>query len=56
MLDEQVANDAIKAAALELEKAIELSERVCYGSQVLGPLNDALRELRYAYAVATGAA
>lgn len=56
MLDEQAANDAIKAAVLELEKAIELSERVCYGSLVLGPLNDALRELRYAYAVATGAA
>ena len=56
MLDEQAANDAIKAAVHELENAIELSARVCYGSLVLGPLNDALRELRHAYAVATGAA
>ena len=55
MLDESVANDAIKEALAALERAIELSERVCYGSQVLGPLADAKRDLQYAHDVATGA-
>jgi hypothetical protein len=56
MLDESAANNAIKAALEALKHAIELSERVCYGSQVLGPLADAQRDVQYAYDVATGRA
>lgn len=46
--DEFEANNAIKEALKAIQRAIELSERVGYGSQVLGPLADAQRETQYA--------
>ena len=43
MTKESDANDAIRAAVDALKNAIDMSERVVYGSQVLVPLRDALR-------------
>lgn len=54
MMDESIANDAIKDVLKALLRAIELSEQVGYGSFVLGPLADAQREVQYAYDTATG--
>lgn len=54
MTTEKEANDAIRAAIESLTHAIEMSERVVYGSQVLVPLRDALRETQYASDVAEG--
>jgi hypothetical protein len=54
MTNESDANDAIRAAIESLTHAIEMSERVVYGSQVLVPLRDALRETRYALDIAEG--
>ena len=54
MNDEEIANGAIKEALKALVRAIELSERAGYGSQVVGPLADAQRETQYAYDTATG--
>jgi hypothetical protein len=53
---EELANDAIKDAIRQLERAAEESTHVGYGSQVLGPLHDAIREARYALDVAEGRA
>jgi len=54
MNDEEIANEAIKEALKALLRAIELSERARYGSQVLGPISDAQRDTQYAYDAATG--
>lgn len=54
MNDEEIANEAIKEALKTLLRAVELSERAGYGSQVLGPLADAQRDTQYAYDTATG--
>lgn len=54
MNNEEIANEAIKETLKSLLRAIELSERAGYGSQVLGPLADAQRETQYAYDTATG--
>jgi hypothetical protein len=51
---EATANEAIKDALKALQRALELSERAEYGSQVLGPLDDARREIQYAYDTAMG--
>ena len=52
--DEATANDAIKDALKALQRARELSERVGYGSLVVGPLMDAQREAQYALDTAEG--
>jgi hypothetical protein len=51
---EGTANDAIKTALGALLRARELSESAGYGSQVLGPLADAQRDVRYALDTAMG--
>jgi hypothetical protein len=51
---ERVANDAIRTALGALLRAHELSESAGYGSQVLGPLADAQRDVRYALDTAMG--
>lgn len=51
---ELAANDAIKTALGALLRACELSESAGYGSQVLGPLTDAQRDVRYALDTAMG--
>jgi hypothetical protein len=45
---EKAANEAIRTALGALLRACELSEGAGYGSQVLGPLVDAQRDVRYA--------
>lgn len=45
---ERAAHDAIKAAIVALERAIELSEIALYGSMILKPLRTALDETKYA--------
>lgn len=54
MNDKEIANKAIKEAVKALLRAIELSERAGYGSQVLGPLTDAQRETQCVYDTAIG--
>jgi hypothetical protein len=54
MNNEEIANEAIKESLKALLRAVELSERAGYGSQVLGPLTNAQRETQYAYATAAG--
>lgn len=51
---EMAANDAIKTALGALLRARELSESAGYGSEVLGPLADAQRDVRYALDTAMG--
>jgi hypothetical protein len=51
---ELTANEAIKDALKALQRAVELSERAEYGSLILGPLEDARREIQYAYDTAMG--
>jgi len=51
---ERAADDAIKTALGALLRACELSESAGYGSQVLGPLADAQRDVRYALDTAMG--
>lgn len=51
---ETAANEAIKEALQALQRAVEMSERAGYGSQVLGPLADAQRDTRYAHETALG--
>ena len=51
---ERAANDAIKTALGALLRARELSESAGYGSQVLGLLADAQRDVRYALDTAIG--
>ena len=46
--DESTAQEAIRDALKALQRARELSERVGYGSLVVGPLVDAQREAQYA--------
>lgn len=46
--DEVDAIEAIRKALQALARALELSERVGYGSNVLGPLDDAQKATRYA--------
>jgi len=48
------AQKAIRAALEALRAALAASEGVGYGSQVLGPLADALRAAEYASATAEG--
>ena len=52
--NKRTAEDAIKAALGALLRACELSESAGYGSQVLGPLADAQRDVRYALDIALG--
>ena len=52
--DETAANEAIEDALKAIQRARELSERVGYGSQVVGPLADAQREAQYALDTALG--
>jgi hypothetical protein len=51
---ELTANDAIKDALKAIQRALELSERAGYGSQVRCPLSDAQRETQYALNTALG--
>lgn len=53
-VDESTANEAIKDALKAIQRARELSERAGYGSLVVGPLADALREAQYALDTALG--
>jgi ethanolamine utilization microcompartment shell protein EutL len=46
--NERAADEAIKTALGALLRARELSESAGYGSEVLGPLADAQRDVRYA--------
>lgn len=52
--DETAANEAIRASLHALQRARELSERAEYGSQVLVPLDEAVREAQYALDTALG--
>ena len=52
--DESTAQEAIRDALKALQRARELSERVGYGSLVVGPLVDAQREAQYALDTALG--
>ena len=51
---EREANQAIQLAVQALVRALELSEQSGYGSQVLVPLTEALKESRYALDTALG--
>jgi hypothetical protein len=51
---ETATNEAIKEALKAIQRALELSERVGYGSQILAPLRDAQRDAQYAYETAMG--
>jgi hypothetical protein len=51
---EKQAVEALETAVRMLSRAAELSERAGYGSQVTGPLADALRDARYALDTAQG--
>lgn len=51
---EREASEAIKTALQTLSRAIELSERAGYGTQILIPLRDAQKEVRYALDTAAG--
>lgn len=53
--EESLANRALTDALKALQRATELCELAGYGSQVLGPLADAQRDLQYAYDTAIGA-
>jgi hypothetical protein len=52
--EEREAVAAIQAAAQALMRAVELAERAGYGSQIVGSLGDAQRDLRYALDTAAG--
>lgn len=52
--NERAADEAIKTALGALLRARELSESAGYGSEVLGPLADAQRDVRYALDTAMG--
>ncbi len=52
--DEREAIDAIQAAESALTHAIELAECTGFGMQVVGPLKNARRDLRYALDTASG--
>ena len=54
MSAEAIANEAIRDALKAIQRALELSERAGYGSQVLVPLADAQRETQYACDTALG--
>lgn len=54
MTKEIIATDAIRDALKALQRAILLSEKAEYGSQVLGPLRDAQRDTQYSYETAMG--
>lgn len=51
---EREASEAIQAALQALMRAMELSERAEYGSQIMIPLRDAHKEVRYALDTANG--
>lgn len=51
---EREASESIKTALQTLSRAIELSERAGYGTQIVIPLRDAQKEVRYALDTATG--
>lgn len=51
---EQQANAAISEAIKALQKAHQVSETAGYGSQVLAPLDEALRAALYALDTAEG--
>lgn len=48
------ANEALKDALKALQRARELCERAEYGSQVLGPLANAIRDTQYALDTSLG--
>jgi hypothetical protein len=52
--EERQAVAAIQAAAQALMRAVELAKRAGYGSQIVGSLGDAQRDLRYALDTAAG--
>ena len=54
MTAETTANAAILAALHAIQRAAEASQEAGYGSQVLGPLADAMRDLQYALDTAEG--
>lgn len=54
MWSESDAQKALRAALEAVRTAQERSEAVGYGSEVLGPLHEAMRALEYASAVAEG--
>lgn len=51
---EEEAIQAMREALKHLEQAFQASQQCGYGSQVIGPLFDAIREARYALDVAEG--
>lgn len=51
---EQEAVEAMREALKHLEQALQASQQCGYGSQVIGPLFDAIREARYALDIAEG--
>lgn len=51
---EKQAIEALETAVRMLSRAVELSERAGFGSQIAGPLADALRDARYALDTAQG--
>jgi hypothetical protein len=53
-LEETTANEALKEALKQVQRARELCERAGYGSQVLGPLANAHRDTQYALDTALG--
>lgn len=52
--EEREADRAIQKALQALTKAVELSARAGYGTEVLMPLADAQKNVRYAHDVAVG--
>lgn len=54
MTAETTANAAILAALHTLQRAVQASQEAGYGSQVLGPLADAIRDVQYALDTAEG--
>ena len=52
--EEVAANEALKDALKALQRALELSERAGYGSQVIGPLVISQKEAQYALDTALG--
>jgi hypothetical protein len=53
---EREAIEAMREAVKRLEQAFQASQQCGFGSQVIGPLFDAIREARYALDVSEGRA
>ena len=51
---EREASEAIKTALQALARAVELSERADYGTQIITPLHEAHKNVRFALDTANG--